>query len=161
MSAIDFYAKGGETFKESGCNITTNSFNGICTASDSFMPVSMSPSDSRAAEEKCVTITAHDSTNTADRSFTTTIPAKWLTTDKSQLVTLDEDFKFLLVCLESPSEDEKAKNPLLKENEQAKKDHCHEMSLRINDVPGFSMKSNKAPHFSFTAMKKEQPGTIK
>jgi hypothetical protein len=151
FEAIDFYAKGGNVFKDSGCNVTTNSFNGNCTAGNFFIPVGVS----KEQEDKCVTIIAHDIYNNFDRSLTIVIPAKWLTTDRSQMSGLGDEFNSLVSCLESPSQDEQAKNPLMKENEQAKKEHCNEMSLRINDVPGFTLKSNKAPHFSFTAMKRE------
>lgn len=154
FAAIEFYAQGGDVFKDGGCNVTTDSFNGNCTTNQNFNFI-FPEKASQEPEEKCVTIAAHDVYNNFDRSLTTTIPAKWLTTDKSQISTLVDEFNSLLVCLEPPSQDEKAKNPLMKKNEQAKKEHCHETSLRVNDVPGFTIKSNKAPHFAFTAMRKE------
>jgi hypothetical protein len=157
FSAVNFYAQGGEIFKENGCNVTTNSYDGVCTARETVYKIT---STTKNAEEKCAVIISYDSTKTADRRLSAVFPAKWLTTDRAKLDTLKDEFNALLSCLESPSKDEAAKNPVLKENVKAETDHCHAISLRINDVPGFTQESSKAPHLSFRAMRKEQTDAV-
>jgi len=150
FAAINYYATGGDNFKDEGCNVSTKIFNGVCVQKSLYT----FGFNQNMPGEKCVSIVVEDVFNNFNRSITATFPASWLTTDKEKLSILLEEFNYLLVCLEPPSDDEKSKSPLLKEEDEIRRKHCNSYFLKVNDIPGTGIESNKAPHLLFEALRR-------
>ena len=145
MDAISFYAQGGVTFTQKGCIVETSSFTGSCDFTGDYL------FGGGSAPQPCAAITAKDVTDTRSRELTARIPTTFLTPEK--LPDIEKEFVgFVKTCLEAPSQVERAKNPLLKNNGPPVESPCHTVSLRINDVPGYSVTSSEHVHFSWRSM---------
>jgi len=144
MSAVAFYAKGGQVFDEKGCSVETGSYTGTCDFSGGPMHSSTQGSD------RCVTITARDVHDGRNRDLTVRLPVESLVPEKVPEVAGEFD-SFVGTCIVPTPKEEAAKNPLLKCS-QATESPCQFVNLKVNDVPGFNIYSTRHVYFSFTSM---------
>lgn len=110
--AIDFYAKGGNEFQRTGCDITTQR---TTTTIGTRFYVPVSPD---LPTVDAVSISSSKKDNNMSAALIVTVPASWLN-DKEKVAQIHEEIKATAGCIEEKPNNNASVNPLNKNNESS------------------------------------------